>query len=57
MVFTDEQSSEVVPSPKGKGYMINVASYEHGVSSGRGWENITGFSEAIVTYIQALEKV
>lgn len=57
MVFTDEQSSDVVPSPKGKGYMINVASYEHGVSSGRGWENITGFSEAIVTYIQALERV
>ncbi len=57
VVMTDEQSSDVVPSPKGKGYMINVASYEHGVYSGRGWENITGFSEAIVTYIQALEKV
>lgn len=57
IVMTDEQSSDVVPSPKGRGYMINVASYEHGVSSGKGWENITGFSEAIVSYIQALEKV
>lgn len=55
LVFTDEQSADVVPSPKGKGYMINVAAYEHGVSSGRGWENITGFSEAIVSYIQAIE--
>lgn len=55
LVFTDEQSADVVPSPKGNGYMINVAAYEHGVSSGRGWENITGFSEAIVSYIQAIE--
>ena len=56
VVMTDEQSSDVVPSPKGKGYMINVAAYEHGVYSGRGWEGITGFSEAVITYIQALEK-
>lgn len=56
MVFTDEQSSSPVPSPNGKGYMINVAAYEHGVSCGRGWENITGFSEAIISYIQALEE-
>jgi len=55
LVFTDEQSRDTVPSPTGKGYMINVAAYEHGVSSGRGWENITGFSEAIISYIQAIE--
>lgn len=55
MVFTDEQASGHVPAPKGKGYMINVASYKHGVSSSGNWESITGFSEAIVKYIQALE--
>lgn len=57
VVMTDEQSSDVVPSPKGKGYMVNVAAYEHGVSTGSGWENITGFSEAVITYIQAIEKL
>lgn len=57
MVFTDEQSSDVVPASRRDtaSYMINVAAYEHGVSGNNGWINITGFSEAIVDYIQAIE--
>jgi len=56
MVFTDEQSDSAVPSAKSKGYMINVSSYVNGVETGQGWENITGFSESIISYIQALEQ-
>ena len=33
IVFTDEQSHDQVPAPKGNGIMINVASYQHGVGS------------------------
>lgn len=55
-VFTDEQCFGRIPSPKGKGYMINVASYENGVSGSNGWNNITGFSEATLKYISCLEK-
>ena len=34
MVFTDEQSHDKVPNPKARGYMVNVASYQHGVGHG-----------------------
>ncbi len=41
IVFTDEQSHDTVPAPKGTGYMVNVASYQHGVRTRRlaacGW--------------------
>lgn len=55
IVFTDEESSDVVGAPTGKGYMINVASGKNGVGFGD-WTRITGFSEAVVGYIQALEQ-
>src|SRR6185369_9607768 len=29
IVFTDEQSHDAVPDPKGKGYVVNVRSEEH----------------------------
>ena len=54
IVLTDEQSADQVPSPAGRGYMINVASYAHGVGYGP-WTHIDGFSEAVVQYVQALE--
>lgn len=54
VVFTDEQSRDAVGSPGGKGYMINVATAEHGVGFGP-WVRINGFSEAIVRYISELE--
>lgn len=55
IVITDEQTYDPVPDPKGRGYMINVASYENGVGYGP-WINITGFSEACVDFIQQYEK-
>lgn len=54
VVFTDEQSYDRPGSPRGKGYVVNVASYENGVNH-RDWTEINGFSEAVVEYIQTLE--
>ncbi|MGA7712665.1 MAG: TROVE domain-containing protein [Rhizomicrobium sp.] len=54
IVFTDEQSHDSVPSPKGTGYIINVASYQHGVSTDA-WRRVDGFSEAVVAWIAAQE--
>ena len=54
IVFTDEQSHDQVPAPKGNGIMINVASYQHGVGSGP-WRRVDGFSEAVVGWIAATE--
>lgn len=54
IVITDEQSDDAVPPPKGRGYMINVASAKHGVSY-RQWVHIDGFSEHVVRFIQEYE--
>lgn len=56
IVITDEQSHDPVPGPKGKGYMINVASYQNGVGYGP-WVHIDGFSEAVIRFIQEYEKL
>jgi len=55
IVFTDEQAHDVVPAPKGLGYMINVASYQHGVGFGD-WRRVNGFSEKILDWIIASEQ-
>ena len=55
VVFTDEQAHDVVPTPKARGIMINVASYRHGVGHGP-WLKVDGFSEAVVTWIAAQEE-
>ena len=55
IVFTDEQSYDVVPAPKGVGYMVNVASYQHGVGHGP-WRRIDGFSEKIIDWIISSEE-
>lgn len=59
IVITDEQSHDRVRGPKAyggdKGYILNVGTYQNGINSGE-WETITGFSEASIDYIQALEK-
>lgn len=56
IVFTDEQSYDVVDAPKtGKGYIINVAGYENGVNHSA-WTTVTGFSEAVIDYIRESEK-
>ena len=54
IVFTDEQSYDRPAEPRGRGYLVNVASYQHGVNHSA-WNEINGFSEAIVDYIQAFE--
>lgn len=55
IVFTDEQSHDRVPSPKGRGVMVNVASYQHGVGNGP-WLRVDGFSEAVIAWIAAQEE-
>lgn len=54
VVFTDEQSYDVPPSPKGKGYMINVATNQYGVNR-KDWLEINGFSEKIFDFIKEVE--
>ncbi|MBI3477866.1 MAG: TROVE domain-containing protein [Acidobacteria bacterium] len=54
IVITDEQAHDSVPAPKGKGYVINVASYKNGVGYGK-WTHIDGWSEAVIEYVRALE--
>jgi 60 kDa SS-A/Ro ribonucleoprotein len=56
IVITDEQSHDRVGAPRGKGYMINVASARNGVGYGP-WIHIDGFSEAVINYIRELENV
>jgi 60 kDa SS-A/Ro ribonucleoprotein len=55
IVITDEQAHDKVPAPRGKGYLINVASYKDGVGYGK-WMHIDGWSEAVIEYIRALEQ-
>jgi TROVE domain len=55
IVITDEQAHDTVPGPKGKGYVINVASYKNGVGYGK-WMHIDGWSESVIEYIRALEQ-
>ena len=55
IVFTDEQSHDATPAPKGLGYIVNVASYQHGVGSGA-WRRVDGFSEAVIAWIAASEE-
>jgi hypothetical protein len=55
IVITDEQAHDTVPAPRGKGYLINVASQKNGVGSGK-WTHIDGWSESVVDYILELEQ-
>ncbi len=55
VVVTDEQSHDRVSAPKGRGYMVNVASAKNGVGYGA-WSHIDGWSEAVIDYIHELER-
>jgi 60 kDa SS-A/Ro ribonucleoprotein len=55
IVITDEQAHDSVVGPKGKGYVINVASHKNGVGYGK-WTHIDGWSESVVEYIRTLEQ-
>lgn len=58
IVITDEQahpwSGGSLPNPVGRGYMINVASNQHGVGYGA-WTHIDGFSESVLRFIHEIE--
>jgi len=54
IVITDEQVHDTVPDPRGKGYVINVASYKNGIGYGK-WTHIDGWSESVIEYIRLLE--
>lgn len=56
IVITDEQSHDQVGDPKGKGYLINVASDRNGIGYGA-WTHIDGWSEAVFDYIAEYEKL
>lgn len=56
IIITDEQSHQALSNPMGVGYVINVAAYQNGVGYGK-WNHIDGWSEAVVRYIQELEKL
>lgn len=56
IIFTDEQSHDSVPKSKGLGYVLNVGSYQNGINRAD-YTTITGFSEAVIDYIQMAEKI
>jgi 60 kDa SS-A/Ro ribonucleoprotein len=45
IVPTDEQAHDRVPGPRGRAYVINVASFNNGVSYGA-WTHIDGHSHS-----------
>lgn len=56
IIVTDEQSHEVLTAPQGKGYVVNVASYQRGIGYGS-WTHIDGWSEAVLNYVAAAEGI
>jgi 60 kDa SS-A/Ro ribonucleoprotein len=54
IVITDEQSEDRPPHPQGRGYIINVGGYKHGIAYGP-WISIDGWSESILDYIRENE--
>lgn len=55
IVITDEQSHDGAVAPKGRGYMINVASNRNGVGYGP-WTHIDGFSERVLDFMGEYER-
>lgn len=55
IVITDEQSHDTVSAPAtARGYVINVATNQHGVGYGK-WTHIDGFSERVLDFVRAVE--
>lgn len=53
IVITDEESHD--PVPQMKGYMINIASTQHGVGYGK-WTHINGWSDKVLDYVALYER-
>jgi len=54
IVLTDEQSDDPISKPKGRGYMINIASAKNGVGYGS-WYHVDGWSDAVIRWITDVE--
>lgn len=54
IILTDEQSAQPLSNPNGRGYVINVASYQHGIGYGQ-WLHVDGWSESVLDFITAHE--
>lgn len=56
IIITDEQSHQAISAPggRGRGYVVNVAPYEHGIGYGA-WTHVDGWSEAALSYVAATE--
>jgi 60 kDa SS-A/Ro ribonucleoprotein len=54
IILTDEQSHQAITAPKGRGYVVNVASDQNGIGYGP-WTHVDGWSEAILDYIRTAE--
>jgi 60 kDa SS-A/Ro ribonucleoprotein len=56
IIITDEQSQDGICAPPcALSYVINVASYQHGVSYRNGYQHIDGWSERCIDYIRETE--
>lgn len=55
IVITDEQTSDVVPAPQGKGYILNISTEKRGVGFGP-WITVSGMSESLMEYIRQVEE-
>lgn len=56
IILTDEQTADTVENPlTERAYMINVASYQHGIGYGP-WVHIDGWSESVIDYIREFER-
>lgn len=55
IVITDEQTSDKVTQPKGRGYLLNVGTYRNGVGYGKRWTHLDGWSEAVLDFIHEIE--
>jgi 60 kDa SS-A/Ro ribonucleoprotein len=54
IVITDEQSADRPQHPRGRGYIINVGTYQNGIAYGP-WVSIDGWSEAVLDFIREYE--
>jgi hypothetical protein len=56
IVITDEQSQDgILPAWTKNASVINLATYQNGISYGNGWTHIDACSERVVDYIAAIE--
>lgn len=58
IVITDEQIADTIPVLDiPKCYILNIASYQNGIKDNGKWHTISGFSPAVIDYIQEAEKI